>query len=310
MKVLILGSGGREHALAWAVKRSHRVTEVVCAPGNGGIAQIARCVPVDLKNLDEMVRLVEAEQPGLTIVGPEFPLSLGIVDALMDSIPLVVITGQVATHLIGTDAFQECDTIGITRPCTKHNYLVKSVDELPRVIHEAFHIATSGRPGPVVIDIPKDVQFAKGRYQGPNEVKPAHNYAPRTKGDPARIAEAAAAINPKIRLIAGGFHLVVAPDDMIAKVVTALKDRFNVENIAPGHCTGEPTFAALKKAFGDKYLYAGLGTSIPLGANAGSGVKRGEGPINDDLSTYRRLAAREDPFGVMRARTQRLGANL
>jgi phosphoribosylamine--glycine ligase len=82
MKVLILGSGGREHALAWAVKRSGRVTEVVCAPGNGGIAQVARCVPVDLKNLDDMVRLAEAEQPGLTIVGPELPLSLGIVDAL------------------------------------------------------------------------------------------------------------------------------------------------------------------------------------------------------------------------------------
>jgi len=82
MKVLILGSGGREHALAWAVKRSERVTEVVCAPGNGGIAQIARCVPVDLKNLDSMIGLAVAEQPGLTIVGPELPLSLGIVDAL------------------------------------------------------------------------------------------------------------------------------------------------------------------------------------------------------------------------------------
>jgi phosphoribosylamine--glycine ligase len=82
MKVLILGSGGREHALAWAVKRSQRVTEVVCAPGNGGISQIARCVPVDLKDVDAMVRLAEAEQPGLTIVGPELPLSLGIVDAL------------------------------------------------------------------------------------------------------------------------------------------------------------------------------------------------------------------------------------
>ena len=84
MKVLIFGSGGREHALAWAVKRSKRVTEVVCAPGNGGIAQIARCVPVDLKDLDAMVRLAEAEQPGLTIVGPELPLSLGIVDALQE----------------------------------------------------------------------------------------------------------------------------------------------------------------------------------------------------------------------------------
>jgi phosphoribosylamine--glycine ligase len=84
MKVLILGSGGREHALAWAVRRSERVTEVVCAPGNGGIAQIARCVPVDLKDVGAMVRLAEAEQPGLTIVGPELPLSLGIVDALQE----------------------------------------------------------------------------------------------------------------------------------------------------------------------------------------------------------------------------------
>jgi acetolactate synthase-1/2/3 large subunit len=136
-------------------------------------------------------------KPGVVLVtsGPGATNAVtGIVDALMDSIPLVVITGQVATHLIGTDAFQECDTIGITRPCTKHNYLVKSVEELPRIIHEAFHIATSGRPGPVVIDIPKDVQFAKGQYQGPAEVKPAHNYHPRTKGDPGRIAEAAALI--------------------------------------------------------------------------------------------------------------------
>ena len=84
MKVLILGSGGREHALAWAVKRSERVTEVVCAPGNGGMAQIARCVPADLKDLDSMIAVAEAEQPGLTIVGPEVPLSLGIVDALRE----------------------------------------------------------------------------------------------------------------------------------------------------------------------------------------------------------------------------------
>ncbi len=84
MKVLILGSGGREHALAWAVKRSERVTQVVCAPGNGGLAQVARCVPVNLKDLDAMVRLAEAERPGLTIVGPELPLSLGIVDALQE----------------------------------------------------------------------------------------------------------------------------------------------------------------------------------------------------------------------------------
>ncbi|MDO8381200.1 thiamine pyrophosphate-binding protein, partial [Phenylobacterium sp.] len=118
----------------------------------------------------------------------------GIVDALMDSIPMVVITGQVATHLIGTDAFQECDTVGITRPITKQNYLVKSVEELPRILHEAFHIATSGRPGPVVIDIPKDVQFSKGAYRGPGAVKHNHEYNPRTKGDAGKIAEAAALI--------------------------------------------------------------------------------------------------------------------
>ncbi|MGH6964731.1 MAG: acetolactate synthase 3 large subunit [Phenylobacterium sp.] len=136
-------------------------------------------------------------KPGVVLVtsGPGATNAVtGIVDALMDSIPLIVITGQVATHLIGTDAFQECDTIGITRPCTKHNYLVKDVADLPRVLHEAFHIATSGRPGPVVIDIPKDVQFGKGVYQGPTEVRHSHNYAPRTKGDAGKIAEAVAMI--------------------------------------------------------------------------------------------------------------------
>ena len=103
-----------------------------------------------------------------------------------------------------------------------------------------------------------------------------------------KIVEAATAINPKIRLIAGGFHLVVAPDEVIAKAVTALKDTFKVENIAPGHCTGEPTFAALKRAYGDRYLYAGVGTSLPLGAGMGSGGRRGEGPAlqEDDLATY------------------------
>jgi 7,8-dihydropterin-6-yl-methyl-4-(beta-D-ribofuranosyl)aminobenzene 5'-phosphate synthase len=123
-----------------------------------------------------------------------------------------------------------------------------------------------------------------------------------------RIVEAAVAINPRIRLIAGGFHLVVAPDDVVMKVTTALKDRFKVEYIAPGHCTGEPTFGALKKAFGDKYLYAGLGTSISLGPNPGSSVRRGEGPVPEDLVVYRRLAAREDPFGIVKSRSLRLGA--
>jgi 7,8-dihydropterin-6-yl-methyl-4-(beta-D-ribofuranosyl)aminobenzene 5'-phosphate synthase len=126
-----------------------------------------------------------------------------------------------------------------------------------------------------------------------------------------KIVEATAAINPKIRMIAGGFHLVVASDDAIAKAVTALKDTFKVESIAPGHCTGEPTFAALKKAFGNQYLYAGLGTTLPLGANTGSDTRRGEGPAlqQDDLTTYRRLARREDPFGIQHARSLRTKAS-
>lgn len=87
-----------------------------------------------------------------------------LTDALLDSIPMVCISGQVPTFLIGTDAFQEADTTGITRACTKHNYLVKDVKDLPQIIHEAFHVARSGRPGPVLIDLPKDVQFAEGNY--------------------------------------------------------------------------------------------------------------------------------------------------
>src|SRR6201986_3389363 len=106
----------------------------------------------------------------------------GLTDALMDSIPLVCITGQVPTHLIGNDAFQECDTVGITRPCTKHNYLVKNVNDLARILHEAFYVATNGRPGPVVIDVPKDVQFARGTYVGPSNIQ-HKTYRPRVKPD-------------------------------------------------------------------------------------------------------------------------------
>ena len=102
--------------------------------------------------------LLVTSGPGVTNV------VTGLTDALMDSIPIVCISGQVPSHLIGTDAFQECDTTGITRPCTKHNYLVKDVSKLSETIHEAFKIASSGRPGPVLIDIPKDVQFAKSKY--------------------------------------------------------------------------------------------------------------------------------------------------
>ena len=113
----------------------------------------------------------------------------GITDALMDSIPLVVLTGQVPTHLIGTDAFQECDTVGITRHCSKHNYLVKETAKLGPVLHEAFYIARSGRPGPVVIDIPKDVQIMKAGYAKPGVIS-HKTYKPQVKGDLAAIEAA------------------------------------------------------------------------------------------------------------------------
>ena len=113
----------------------------------------------------------------------------GITDAMMDSVPLLVLTGQVPTHLIGTDAFQECDTIGITRHCSKHNYLVKDTAKLGNVLHEAFYIARSGRPGPVVIDIPKDVQIMRAKYEKPRIV--GHKtYKPQIKGDRASIEAA------------------------------------------------------------------------------------------------------------------------
>jgi acetolactate synthase-1/2/3 large subunit len=111
-------------------------------------------------------------------------------DALMDSIPIVCISGQVPTPLIGSDAFQECDTVGITRPCTKHNWLVKDVNDLARIIHEAFRIAKSGRPGPVLVDVPKDVQFATGTYTPPSAVPAGTHYQPKIQGDLGEIEKA------------------------------------------------------------------------------------------------------------------------
>ncbi|MEM9248098.1 MAG: thiamine pyrophosphate-binding protein, partial [Pseudomonadota bacterium] len=124
-------------------------------------------------------------KPGVVLVtsGPGATNTVtGITDALMDSIPMVVLTGQVPTFMIGSDAFQEADTVGITRPCTKMNWLVKDTDQLASTIHEAFHVATNGRPGPVLVDIPKDVQFATGIYVPPAQADLGH-YQPRVTGD-------------------------------------------------------------------------------------------------------------------------------
>ena len=135
-------------------------------------------------------------KPGVVLVtsGPGATNAVtGLTDALMDSIPIVVLTGQVPTFMIGSDAFQEADTVGITRPCTKHNWLVRETSALSAVIHEAFHVATSGRPGPVLVDIPKDVQFATDEYTPLKNAKPSR-YQPQVKGDIEMITALVAAI--------------------------------------------------------------------------------------------------------------------
>ncbi|NOX74163.1 MAG: acetolactate synthase 3 large subunit [Alphaproteobacteria bacterium] len=128
-------------------------------------------------------------KPGVVLVtsGPGATNAVtGMTDALLDSIPMVVLTGQVPTFMIGTDGFQEADTVGITRPCTKHNWLVKDTDKLADTIHQAFHVAVSGRPGPVLVDIPKDVQFASGTYTPPKSANTSH-YQPQVDGDDEAI---------------------------------------------------------------------------------------------------------------------------
>ena len=141
----------------------------------------------------------------------------GLTDALMDSVPVICLTGQVPTHLIGNDAFQEADTTGITRPCTKHNYLVRDVNDLARVMHEAFIIAKSGRPGPVVIDLPKDVLFALGPYSRPEDIQ-HKSYRPQMRPDSAKIDEALALIAKSERpLVYGGGGIINSGPEACAR---------------------------------------------------------------------------------------------
>lgn len=154
-------------------------------------------------------------KPGVVLVtsGPGATNAVtGITDALMDSIPMIVLSGQVPTTLIGTDAFQECDTIGITRHCTKHNYLVQDPNDLGKVMREAFHIATSGRPGPVLIDIPKNVQVATGVYAPDKPIET--RYHPQTMPDADAIAQAVAMLAAADRpiLYTGGGIINSGPD--------------------------------------------------------------------------------------------------
>ncbi len=166
-------------------------------------------------------------KPGVVLVtsGPGATNAVtGMTDALMDSIPIIVLTGQVPTFMIGNDAFQEADTVGITRPCTKHNWLVKDTAELSDTIHQAFHVATSGRPGPVLIDIPKDVQFASAEYTPPEEARISH-YQPRTKGDAEaveRLVELIETAEKPIFYTGGG---VINSGDEATKLLREIVDK-------------------------------------------------------------------------------------
>ncbi|MFK7866076.1 MAG: acetolactate synthase 3 large subunit [Alphaproteobacteria bacterium] len=168
-------------------------------------------------------------KPGVVLVtsGPGATNAVtGLTDALMDSIPLICLSGQVATHLIGNDAFQECDTTGITRPCTKHNYLVQSAATLPRIIHEAFYVATTGRPGPVLIDIPKDVQFASAEYLEPKQVT-HKTYYPQIMPHEDQIAKALALITTaKKPIIYAGGGIINSGD----KACTLLREFVRMTN--------------------------------------------------------------------------------
>jgi acetolactate synthase I/II/III large subunit len=158
----------------------------------------------------------------------------GLVDALMDSIPLVCLTGQVPTHLIGNDAFQEADTTGITRPATKHNYLVKRSEDLARIVHEAFYVASHGRPGPVVIDLPKDIVINKAPYTEPAVQHPS--YRPRTEPDAAAIAEAVALLRQAKRpvIYAGGGVVNAGPEASEALTAFARTTGFPITNTLMG----------------------------------------------------------------------------
>jgi acetolactate synthase I/II/III large subunit len=158
----------------------------------------------------------------------------GLVDALMDSIPIVCLTGQVPTHLIGNDAFQEADTTGITRPATKHNYLVKRPEDLARVVHEAFYVASHGRPGPVVIDLPKDIVINPAPYTEPTVKHPS--YRPRTEPDDGQIAKAVALLRQAKRPIiyAGGGVINSGPEASAALTKLAHVTGFPITNTLMG----------------------------------------------------------------------------
>ncbi|MAT22372.1 MAG: acetolactate synthase 3 large subunit [Rhodobiaceae bacterium] len=151
----------------------------------------------------------------------------GLTDALLDSIPIVCISGQVPTHLIGTDAFQEADTVGITRACTKHNWLVKDIKDLPRIMHEAFYIARSGRPGPVLVDIPKDIQFADGDYENLSKTK-HKTYTPPSTIDTKSVGNVVDLIQKAKRPIIYSGGGIINSGPKASKLLQEFVDRTNI----------------------------------------------------------------------------------
>ena len=225
----------------------------------------------------------------------------GLTDALMDSIPVVCLTGQVPTHLIGNDAFQEADTTGITRPATKHNYLVKRAEDLARVVHEAFYVARSGRPGPVVIDLPKDIVIGKAPYSDAQRVHPS--YRPRTEPDPVRIAEAVALLKRGLRpvIYTGGGVINAGPAASEALTAFARLTGFPVTNTLMGlgaYPGGDPQFLGMLGMHGTfeaNLAMHGCDVLLAIGARFDDRVT---GRLNAFSPNSRKIHADIDPSSI------------
>ena len=229
----------------------------------------------------------------------------GLADALMDSIPLVCLTGQVPTHMIGNDAFQEADTVGITRPCTKHNYLVKSVEDLPRIMHEAFYIARAGRPGPVVIDLPKDVVMAEGDYvEGAYGNMTAHrSYRPQTEPDMAKVDAAMELIAKAERPIfySGGGIINSGPTAAAALTRFVRETGYPITNTLMGlgaYPASDPQFLGMLGMHGTyeaNMAMAECDVMIALGARFDDRVT---GRLNDFSKGSKKIQVDIDPSSV------------
>ncbi|HUN43674.1 MAG TPA: acetolactate synthase 3 large subunit [Acetobacteraceae bacterium] len=225
----------------------------------------------------------------------------GLTDALMDSIPVVCLTGQVPTHLIGNDAFQEADTTGITRPATKHNYLVKRAEDLARVVHEAFYVARSGRPGPVVIDLPKDIVIGKAPYADAQRMHPS--YRPRTQPDPARIADAVTLLKQarKPMIYTGGGVINAGPAASEALTRFARLTGFPVTNTLMGlgaYPGGDPQFLGMLGMHGTyeaNLAMHGCDVLLAIGARFDDRVT---GRLNAFSQNSRKIHADIDPSSI------------